>query len=424
MTVPLDRLYNFLDDLIDDNLIIYRWSPHGSKKLADLTKLKFKTLSELFTQPRMVCHDQEPLNYFLYSTDEILNALVEERLSIYPGWTETQFRNFYLNTQYYLNYLQELMGIASVYDHYLLLHSEKNSVRIDDYKKYGAIPVYYFCHALISRDWFRYAEIDPALSTKKIIKDFLIYNRAWAGSREYRIKFSELVVENNLHQVCHMNFSNMDHGISYTAHKFTNHNFKPARTDLENYFFKNTANSNYSADYDNKDYCSCGIEVVLETLFDDQRHHLTEKIFRPIACGQPFILAATPYSLDYLKSYGFKTFNNFIDESYDAVIDPLARLNKIVSLMKDIANLGDREKSQLYTNLNSVTMFNKQWVFSDDFSNVIINEYKTNMQKGLNKLKKVKGKNFFSAMERRKSNNVPTFIDSQIYKLIIELINS
>jgi hypothetical protein len=46
---------------------------------------------------------------------------------------------------------------------------------------------------------------------------------------------------------------------------------------------------------------------------------LTEKALRPIACGQPFILAATPGSLQYLRSYGFKTFSGYIDETYDTI---------------------------------------------------------------------------------------------------------
>ena len=31
MTVPLDRLYNYLESLSDHDIIIYRFYPHGSK---------------------------------------------------------------------------------------------------------------------------------------------------------------------------------------------------------------------------------------------------------------------------------------------------------------------------------------------------------------------------------------------------------
>ena len=36
MSVPLDRLYHFLEDQISDDVLIYRWYPHGSKKIEDI----------------------------------------------------------------------------------------------------------------------------------------------------------------------------------------------------------------------------------------------------------------------------------------------------------------------------------------------------------------------------------------------------
>ena len=62
---------------------------------------------------------------------------------------------------------------------------------------------------------------------------------------------------------------------------------------LENYYHPTGASSLASADFDIEDYNNTDIEVVLETLFDDTRWHLTEKALRPIACGQPFMFAAT-----------------------------------------------------------------------------------------------------------------------------------
>jgi hypothetical protein len=86
-----------------------------------------------------------------------------------------------------------------------------------------------------------------------------------------------------------------------------------------------------------EDYEATDIEVVLETLFDDSRLHLTEKSLRPIAVAQPFILAGTHGSLEYLRSYGFKTFGDVWDESYDLVEDPAERLIQIAELMKYIS---------------------------------------------------------------------------------------
>jgi hypothetical protein len=124
------------------------------------------------------------------------------------------------------------------------------------------------------------------------------------------------------------------------------------------------------------------MEVVLETLFDDSRLHLTEKTLRPIACGKPFILASTVGSLQYLKNYGFETFDGLIDESYDLIGNSKDRLHAIVQEMKRIATLNADDKQQLYEKLHQIADRNKQRFFNGFFDQ-IVEEYKTNMIQGL-----------------------------------------
>jgi hypothetical protein len=139
-----------------------------------------------------------------------------------------------------------------------------------------------------------------------------------------------------------------------------------------------TAASTYSADYSANDYKECWFDVVLETLFDDQRLHITEKTLRPIACGKPFILTATHGSLDYLRSYGFKTFGDYIDESYDSISDPYQRLEAIIQLMTKISMLSLSEKEELNKKFLPIIKYNQQRFFSKEFSDQVINEFKTN----------------------------------------------
>jgi hypothetical protein len=162
------------------------------------------------------------------------------------------------------------------------------------------------------------------------------------------------------------------------VYKFNNTQWRPTNV-LENYVNPTTAQSTYSADFDTADYNSTEIEVVLETLFDDDRLHLTEKSLRPIACGQPFIIAGTYGSLEYLRSYGFKTFSDVWDESYDQIQDPLARLHAIVNLMKQIAGWDTDTKISKIAQARSVADYNRKHFFSQEFDNVILDELKTNL---------------------------------------------
>jgi hypothetical protein len=274
---------------------------------------------------------------------------------------------------------------AHVFKNTLLCHSELNSKELDKYTQNNFTGVYYWAHALIARDWFRFAQLDQDLKQKNIQSDFLIYNRAWSGTREYRLKFAELLIKSNLHHHCRMGFNGID-GIHYSDHKFSNPAMQVCGTDLAGHFDKNNSLPTASADYCTRDYQQTAIEVVLETLFDDSRLHLTEKSLRPIACGQPFILAATAGSLAYLRSYGFKTFDSVFDESYDTISDPVERLGAIVNLMNNIKNSPNR--LEMYQQLQAIADFNQQRFFSSEFHQQVVDEFKQNFSSGFNEVLK------------------------------------
>jgi hypothetical protein len=376
MSVPLDRLYNFLHDLCDQDVLIYRWSPHGSRKLEDclpiVDPLLMSTI-EQYTSLYMICHDQEPVNF-----QDFGNRIID------------------FNGVKFSNLRQLIKAPFNIYDKILLAHSEKNSAEITRFVANGVIDVYYWCHAIIARDWFRYAEHDPMLNQKRITKDFLIYNRAWAGTREYRLKFAEIIVQNDLVHCCQMGFNPTESAQHYTQHTFKNSNFKINSADLQSHFFLNNTESSASADYVAQDYQETGIEVVLETLFDDVRWHLTEKALRPIACGQPFVLAATAGSLEYVRSYGFETFNGLIDEAYDTVADPVKRLHCIAAEMKRISQLSPEQKLQLWPQLQAIADSNKRRFFSEEFWTQVVSEYTTNLQAGIELMEHNRTGNLFN----------------------------
>jgi len=384
MSVPLDRLYNFLDDVCNYNdIIIYHFYPHGSKKISDLVMLKdYKKL--LFENQRkfVIFYDQEPLNFELYNNINIFDELLEHSLN-YVELKEILNEELYKKCKSVIERATEKFNLKLALSGRLyqipviLVHSEQRSNNLQRYQSCDFIPVYWWSHALLARDWFRYAEIDPSFDSRHATKDFLIYNRAWSGTREYRLKFAEMLIENNLYNVCHMGFNPNDNG-NYKGHQFVNQAFQINRDDLENYFHLNTSPSTASADYVSLDYRSTEIEVVLETLFDDDRLQLTEKILRPIACGQPFMLVGTHGSLKYLRDYGFETFGNLIDEGYDTVVDPAKRLEAVINEMKRIANLPTQEKSKLYTDMRTIAQRNKELFFSKQWQQQIVDEYKRN----------------------------------------------
>ena len=392
MSVPLDRLYNFLYDVVKRNdTLIYRFYPHGSKKISDLLPLydirKFTKRNHRIFSKFVFFHDQEPLDFDQYTSmdmfDELLtSASTDSFLSkmLTPELT-AQCRTLLPDVIANLNLRIVALEHGLWFKPVILVHSELNSLELQRYQQQGFIGVYWWCHGLIARDWFRYAEHDPVLELQKHQpRDFLIYNRAWSGTREYRLKFVELLIEHSLTDSCLTWFSPQDQDCSYVDHEFKNSSLQITNHNLHRYFDSTLADATASADYCSQDYRSTNIEVVLETLFDDSRLQLTEKILRPIACGQPFMLASTPGSLAYLRQYGFETFSPWVNETYDTIQDPVQRLQAIVQEMRRIADLSADEKTFLYTGLQDITARNKKLFFSDAWQQSIVNEFKQNFE--------------------------------------------
>jgi hypothetical protein len=105
-------------------------------------------------------------------------------------------------------------------------------------------------------------------------------------------------------------------------------------------------------------YSKSGINVVIETLPKHPSWHdcntqslmITEKTFKAIVTEKPFMLFAPSGSIDILKKEGFKTFDSWIDESYDN-IDTLEEKQKlIVGQLKEFNKLTDAE---YYRNLDN-----------------------------------------------------------------------
>ena len=110
---------------------------------------------------------------------------------------------------------------------------------------------------------------------------------------------------------------------------------------------------------DVQDILSLGLfHIVTETIFYDEKLHLTEKIFKPIVARRPFILVGAPGNLAYLKSYGFRTFDRWIDESYDLEQDPDQRLVKIVNEIDKLCKLSEWELVQMYNEMQEILEYN------------------------------------------------------------------
>ena len=82
-------------------------------------------------------------------------------------------------------------------------------------------------------------------------------------------------------------------------------------------------------------YCN----IVLETHYDADQSggaFLTEKTFKPIKYGQPFVIVGAPGSLAALRKLGYRTFDHAIDNSYDLVQNNTLRWQQTLRTIQQI----------------------------------------------------------------------------------------
>lgn len=404
MNIPLDNLYHWVESLLPDPAVLYVFRPHGSKKISDCLPLKAND-SSVEVIPGIILHDQEPLDWDLYNNSK---EYIKVWKKAFPWVFKFDLQN--IRVKYYSNFnLKSLVLLHSgLYDQTILVHSEKNSNDLRKYQQNEFLCVHYWAHAVIARDWYRFAEIDSRLvrTTADPKNKFLIYCRDWSSRREYRLKFLELLVQNNLLDDSKISTMHNSENVHFSQHKFNNPEFVLDDPTVIERIPNNIYSSTASADYEPGDFTNSEISIILETVFDGSRIHLTEKTLRPIACEHPFILAAGPGSLEYIRSYGFKTFAPWIDESYDLETDSVKRLEKIILAMKKIQNLQGEELLTFSQNVKKIAEFNKKHFFSDEFFNAVESELKDNLMQACKLVKKTQGKHYLKILASAKKHNL------------------
>ena len=108
-------------------------------------------------------------------------------------------------------------------------------------------------------------------------------------------------------------------------------------------------------EYYSETFCS----VVFETYDDQPYPYFTEKIFKPLAFGHPFVVYGNPGCLQLLQDMGFKTFSDFWDEDYDS-LSQNHRLEAIFHLLLEVSTWSIAKLNQVHNKLIPILEHNKQ----------------------------------------------------------------
>jgi hypothetical protein len=108
-------------------------------------------------------------------------------------------------------------------------------------------------------------------------------------------------------------------------------------------------------------------EIVTESCVGDSLY-ITEKTFKPIIFGLPFLLLGNPYSLKYLKHLGFKTFDQVFDESYDSETVFYDRANILFENVKRMCSLSLQDCIKQLQVTEEICKFNQHHFLNNDWS--------------------------------------------------------
>jgi hypothetical protein len=269
-----------------------------------------------------------------------------------------------------------------------LITSEKDSEFVEyACNTYGFQSHYYFFHGWAALDWFRgydrsFLMAPPA--TRTITATFVCPNRVVGGERQHRLIMFYYMLSRNMMsnyisfpEVCPAEGIAVKDAIKLLVdrypdieHAYANKNlWLPLQFENE----KNAPMHSYKLSLFNE--CSRSLlYLVTETVATGRRLHLTEKTFKPICLQMPFIIVGTQGSLKYLRSYGFRTFGDFWDESYDDETNDELRLEKIANLLKSLDRMSPEKKTKLYQSMTQVVEYNFNHFYSGGFEQLLWQE--------------------------------------------------
>ena len=129
----------------------------------------------------------------------------------------------------------------------------------------------------------------------------------------------------------------------------------------------------YGMDQDifEKPYNDTACSIVSETNDNNYEVFMTEKIWKPIMAQHVFVVHGNYLYLQKLRKMGFKTFGNYFDESYDLEQDPNKRIDKIISLCKDLRT---KKWQDIYLQTKALRQHNYDTMFDKEKLSLEINK--------------------------------------------------
>jgi hypothetical protein len=183
---------------------------------------------------------------------------------------------------------------------------------------------------------------------------YLSYNRQ---PRPHRINFFIKLLRGNIIHRGKMSFNKINKPImAYLTEEETKYIVENTPISIDSDL---DLHYNYAINLNKGNHEHTFISVVTETLAESGILFLSEKIWKPILLGHPFMVFGSKGTLNYLKSLGYKTFDKWIDETYDEIEDSDQRCVRIVMELKKFENKTIEELKEIRREMVEICQYNQ-----------------------------------------------------------------
>lgn len=226
------------------------------------------------------------------------------------------------------------------------VHGNLNVGKIAKEKNYSfvGVPYIYFDHTVTVPD----EDSIPDFTIQDDKYLFLHYARM---PRKHRVEFTNMLLKEGLLDKGKASLGKFPH--------FNNPDFfeLERRTPLE---IDTTLKYNLMGSMNLSHYSTTFISLLSETKMEDGTLFLSEKTFKTIAAGHPFIMLGSKDSLHYLRSQGYRTFGKWINERYDDESNYQVRLQMALEELKKFSTKSPEELQLIRKEMEEVLIHNRQ----------------------------------------------------------------
>lgn len=363
----LDEFYSILFEnlLKPSGLLTCLFYPYGSTDVNDL--VEFNDSRQLQQQQ---FERQPPFNQiltnilFFYDQEPMLEHSYAEVIDyLFSGYTSKTLR--------------------------IIATSEISNEISQTLKEYQIREWYYFFHGFAALNWYKIYKWWPS-NNVPFTKLFITLNNLITKERSHRLNLVSRLLEANLNDVglisCPLSDTHgtwrdeifsVDSSLSTPTKKLIYKHFNQRITGL--IVDTSTPHGALSGRADIELQQEALWNIVTETVFYHNKLHLTEKVFKPIVAKRPFFLVAAPGNLRYLKRYGFKTFDRWVDESYDTEPDNDIRIQKIVNELDRMSKMSQHELETMHQEMMDTLEYNFNHFYTN-FKEIIVDELVDNFE--------------------------------------------